>query len=90
MVQIVVHKHAIKYLQKLSSNQKEKIKTALQKLSVSSSNYPRAISMVGKWAGYKRIRIGNFRVIYWFDPSENKIYVDHIGPRGDIYKKTPN
>ncbi len=90
MVQIVVHKQAIKYLQKLSSNQKEKIKTALQKLAVSPSNYPKAISMVGKWAGYKRIRIGSFRAIYWFDSSENKIYVDHIGPRGDLYKKTPH
>ena len=90
MVQIVVHKNAIKYLQKLSSDQKEKIKTALQKLAVAPDKYPGVISMVGKWAGYKRIRIGNFRVIYYFDPSEKKIYVDLVGPRGDIYKKPPN
>ena len=43
--------------------------------------------MVGEWAGYSRIRVGNLRVIYWYDEIQNTIYVDHIGPRGDVYKK---
>ena len=26
------------------------------------------------------------RIIFWYDSNEDVIYVDHIGPRGDIYK----
>ncbi len=26
------------------------------------------------------------RIIFWLDEIENVLYVDHIGPRGDIYK----
>lgn len=35
----------------------------------------------------KRIRIGDLRVIFWYDEQDDLIYVDHIGPRGDIYKQ---
>ena len=42
--------------------------------------------MLGKWEGYYRIRIGNVRVIFWIDQQEATIYIDHIGPRGDVYK----
>ena len=87
MAEIVIHKNAEKYLQKLPTNQKEKIKSSLFKLAINPDNYPQALPMVGKWTGYRRIRIGNFRIIFWFDRSENIIYVDNIGPRGDIYKK---
>lgn len=42
--------------------------------------------MAGEWAGYQRIRIGEMRVIFWYDDENDTVYVDHIGPRGDIYK----
>jgi len=42
--------------------------------------------MLGEWDGYQRIKIGNIRIIFWVDSEKNTIYVDHIGPRGDIYK----
>jgi len=42
--------------------------------------------MVGEWSGYSRIRINKLRIIYWFNEIEDIIYVDHIGPRGDVYK----
>jgi hypothetical protein len=43
-------------------------------------------TMVGNWAGYKRARVGDVRIVFWIDKDKNIIYVDHIGPRGDIYK----
>jgi len=51
------------------------------------SSYPGVIQMAGEWTGYQRIRIGDLRVIFWYDEQEDIIYIDHIGPRGDIYKK---
>ncbi len=43
--------------------------------------------MAGEWTGYRRVRVGSWRVIYWFDELKDTVYVDHIGPRGDVYKK---
>jgi len=43
--------------------------------------------MIGEWRGYYRLRIGSFRVIFWLDRKARTIYVDYIGPRGDIYKR---
>jgi len=42
--------------------------------------------MAGEWRGYYRLRIGDIRVIFWPDLKTKTIYVDYIGPRGDIYK----
>ena len=42
--------------------------------------------MMGEWSGYHRLRVGSLRIIFWFDESEDIVYVDHIGPRGDVYK----
>jgi len=87
MDKLVVHKRAAKYLRKLPSEQKEKVKASLRQLRDSPLTYPGNIKMAGKWAGYRRIKIGDWRVIYWADEQKNTVYVDHIGPRGDVYKK---
>ena len=86
MAKIIVHRRAASYLRKLPENEKKKVKISLKRLGDNPSNDKWVKNMVGNWSGYSRIRIGNLRVIYWFDESENMIYVDHIGPRGDIYK----
>ena len=45
--------------------------------------------MHGEWSGYHRIRLGKLRAIFWYDSKEDIVYVDHIGPRGDVYKWAP-
>jgi len=86
MYKTVLHRRAVQYLKKLSVSQQQKIKEILLKLSQNPLEYHGAKNMAGEWAGYKRIRIGDFRIIYWIDKSKSIIYVDHIGPRGDVYK----
>jgi mRNA interferase RelE/StbE len=86
MKKVVVHRRAAKYLQKLPKEQKDQIKKVLKRLEDNPLDMPGIRHMVGEWAGYSRIRLGNLRVIFWFDESESTIYIDHIGPRGDIYK----
>jgi len=86
MSRIVVHRKAAKYLTSLPHPLRERIKEALAQLSESSLTYPGVIPMSGDWAGYYRIRIGDFRIVFWFDAGEDVIYVDHIGSRGDVYK----
>ncbi len=86
MFKVVVHKRAVRYLNKLPISQKEKIKDVLKELGIEPLQRSDIKHMLGEWKGYYRIRIGDIRIIFWIDQEENTIYVDHIGPRGDIYK----
>jgi mRNA interferase RelE/StbE len=86
MSRVVVHKRAAKYLAALPRPLRERIKEALVELSASPLAYPGVIQMGGDWTGYYRIRVGDFRIIFWVDMGEDAIYVDHIGSRGDVYK----
>lgn len=86
MYRVVVHQRAANYLKRLPQSQKKRIKSVLHDLASDPSNYPNVKSMVGEWAGYRRIRVGNIRIVFWLVVTEKIIYVDHIGPRGDIYK----
>ncbi len=86
MSKVIVHRHAAKYLKRLPKETKQRIKSILKQLEHDPLDYPGRKQMVGEWAGYQRIRTGKLRIIYWFDEKEDIVYVDHIGPRGDVYK----
>jgi mRNA interferase RelE/StbE len=86
MSEIVLHRRALRYLQRLSRPDQERVRLALTRLAEDTTAYPGVVQMAGEWIGYQRIRIGDLRVIFWYDPEEDIIYVDHIGPRGDVYK----
>ncbi len=87
MSKVVVHRRALRYLQRLQQSDQGRIRTSLSRLAEDLSGYPGVIRMAGEWTGYRRIRVGDLRVIFWYDEQEDTIFVDHIGPRGDIYKK---
>jgi len=86
MSKVVVHKRAAKYIKKLPKVQYNRIKKILKQLEENPLEYPGIKSMVGQWAGYHRIKVGNIRIIFFFNKEENIVYVDHVGPRGDVYK----
>lgn len=87
MSELVLHRRVQRYARRLPGDLKEKIKASLAKLAEDPDNYPGAIMMAGQWQGYRRIRIGNLRVIYSYQLQEDTIYVDYLGPRGEIYKR---
>lgn len=86
MYKVTIHRRASRYLKKLPTPEKENIKKSLRKLALDPFHNPNVKHMVGEWKGYHRIRIGNVRVIFWIDQEEKMIYIDHISPRGDVYK----
>lgn len=86
MSRLVIHRRAIRYLQKLSRSEQERVRSALQRLAEDLEGFPGVVYMAGEWVGYRRIRVGNLRIIFWYEKEEDVIYVDHIGPRGDVYK----
>jgi mRNA interferase RelE/StbE len=86
MYRVVVHRRAARYLQRLPRSQRERIQSLLRALVVEPVRSPHVKPMVGEWKGYYRIRVGDTRIIFWLDTQEMTVYVDHIGPRGDVYK----
>jgi mRNA interferase RelE/StbE len=86
MFKIIVHKRAIKYLNKLTPFKKNKIKELLTELINDPVKREDVKPMLGEWKGYYRIKTGNIRLIFWVDQVKEIVYVDHIGPRGDVYK----
>ena len=87
MPELVLHRRVQRYARKLPANLKESVKKSLAQLAVDPDTYPGAIMMAGQWQGYRRIRIGNLRVIYSYESESGIIYVDYLGPRGEIYKR---
>lgn len=86
MSKIIVHRRAANYLKKLPQDRKNRVKKAIEQVGKDPLGLPGVIQMAGEWAGYHRIRLGDMRIIFWFDEENDIVYVDHIGPRGDIYK----
>jgi len=84
---VIVHKRVVRYLQRLSAIQKERIKQSLKILEDGINTRKDIKQMVGDWKGYYRMRVGDIRIIFWIDQELKTIYIDHIGSRGDIYKK---
>jgi len=86
MSKIIVHRRAANYLKKLPRDRKNRVKKAIEQVGKDLLGLPGVIQMAGEWAGYHRIRLGDIRIIFWYDEKNDIVYVDHIGPRGDIYK----
>jgi mRNA interferase RelE/StbE len=86
MSKVLVHRHAAGYLNRLPKKTKDRIKEILKELEENPLGQSNLKHMVGEWAGYHRIRAGKFRIIFWCDQSDDVVYIDHIGPRGDIYR----
>jgi mRNA interferase RelE/StbE len=86
MSKVIVHRHAVKYLNRLPKKTKDRIKEILRELEDNPTAHSNAKHMAGEWAGYHRIRAGKFRIIFWYDQSDDIVYIDHIGPRGDVYR----
>jgi mRNA interferase RelE/StbE len=47
---------------------------------------PNIKRLKGKLEGSFRYQIGGLRVIYSVDTQSKKVFVEAIGPRGDVYK----
>ncbi len=86
MSRVIIHRRAAKYVRKLPNPQKDRVKTLLKQLQHEPLMQPQVRQMAGDWAGYYRIRLGNIRIIFWYDNESDTVYVDYIGARGDIYK----
>lgn len=86
MSKVIIHRHAAKYFNRLPQDTRDQVKETLKQLENNPTNKSGIKKMYGEWSGYHRLRTGKLRIIFWYDSKEDVVYVDHIGPRGDVYK----
>lgn len=85
-MRVVVHRRAARYVQRLPSQEKKRVVAALEELATDPLNRPGVKAMLGQWSGYHRLRVGGTRIIFTVVAEKDVVSVDHIGPRGDVYK----
>lgn len=85
-MRVVVHRRAARYLRRLPSREKQRVLAVLSELAGGPLKVPGVKPMLGKWSGYHRLRVGGTRIIFEVVAEQDTVYVDHVGPRGDVYK----
>ena len=63
----------------------EKIKLVLLKLKGEKVNVD-IKKLKGRWKGFYRVRSGRLRIIIEFQFDRNKVYIEEIDWRGNVYK----
>jgi len=81
---VILHKQAEKYFERLDSNTKDRIREGIKGLT---KNPPAGNikELKGEFRGLKRLQIGGFRIIY--TAEGNLLKITNILPRGDVYKR---
>ncbi len=79
---IQLEKAAIKFLQKQSKSQKDRILKAIEKLL-----YDGDITPLKGYNDMYRLRVGDCRVIYTKEENKLLIVIINIDNRGDVYKR---
>jgi len=78
-----LHPIAEKYLNRLNVNDRDRIDDAIEGLEKEPPEGD--IRPVSGQSGTFRLKIGSYRVIFRY--KDNCIFVTHIDPRGQAYKK---
>ena len=89
MRRIVLHRRAVKYLRSMPRDRQAQIVKALEEVAARENltAHANVKALTGEFTGWFRLRTGVYRSI--IEPrredSEEILYVDYIGPRGDAY-----
>ncbi len=92
-MELVLSKASVKFLEKLSPKEIEKIREKLAVLLQSLEtegiipfNELDIKSLKGEWKGFFRMRVGKVRVVFTIDPEADALQVYDLDFRGNIYK----
>ena len=83
-MEIRYSKKALKYLLKLQSKLRDRIRNTIRKIADGNTQGLNIVAMQDVDAF--RVRIGDYRVIYEINDDELVLIVIKIGARGDVYK----
>ena len=78
-------KNAIRTMQKLPNNIRNKIDTKVSALAANPMASNKNVTPLKGLPG-SRLRVGDWRVSFEIDHSQRWLHVSHVGPRGEDYK----
>ena len=82
MYQIILKKHAKKFIDRLPQGEKRRVVSAIEQLPSGEDIKP-----VKGHKGLFRLRVGDYRIIYKVDNGRLIVLVIDAGNRGEIYKR---
>ena len=92
-MELFLSKEAVKFLEKLSAKEAEKIREkmaalleAIESEGMIPFNELDIKSLKGDWKGFLRMRVGKTRIIFRIDAQADRLQVHDIDFRGNIYK----
>lgn len=86
MFEVYLSREAEKIYLKAAPKTTRLLENCFRHLEESPLSGPDIKRLRGKLEGSFRYRIGGMRIIYSVDMESRKVYVETIGPRGDVYK----
>ena len=78
---IEIDKRAVKFIAKQPKPQRERLLKAIYRLPFMGD-----IKAMQGYAGFYRLRVGDYRVIYTVNDDVLLVRVIEVGNRGDVYK----
>ncbi len=89
MRKMLLHRRASGYLRRMPAPRREQMLVALDEVAALDNigNHANVRAMSGDFSGWYRLRVGVYRALLKPEKreSEEVLYVDYIGPRGDAY-----
>jgi mRNA interferase RelE/StbE len=86
MYEIVLTREAQKDYRKLTKSVARRVNQCLDNLVENPLQYPQAIPLKGKFAGFYRWRVGDWRVVYEVNTDEQVVTVLQIAHRSKVYE----
>lgn len=86
MYKVRLYKDAAKYYKRLEAKMQKRLDMAIEDIIKSPFEGMHIKKLKGRLEGKYRYDVGGIRIIYCMDANEETVYVEAIGPRGDIYK----
>lgn len=86
MYKVVFYKEAAKYYSKLDAAKQKRIDAAINELLEDPFEGPHIKKLKGRLEGKYRYATDGLRIIYVVETENKIVYLDAIGPRGDVYK----
>ncbi len=86
MYSVELYKQAAKYYTKLDVKTQKRIDNAVDVMMKNPREGLHIKKLKGRLDGKYRYDTDGLRIIYYVDEGDKIVYIEAIGPRGDIYK----
>jgi mRNA-degrading endonuclease RelE of RelBE toxin-antitoxin system len=86
MYSVELHRQAAKYYDKLDAKAQRRINNAVDVMAKNPHEGQHIKKLKGRLEGKYRYDTDGLRIIYFVDEPDKTVFIEAIGPRGDIYK----